>query len=182
MNSILATEAATAATVEKSSTLAPLESWAANERMRHVPTAEWMARKVDNDLRRRIEKLKASFSNLSSGDPRYPGVDNAFRGLCKALERLCEAAKARHNGTNHHNSDVHSRLETLLANSVAALRALEPTAFGRRYPYHFFDKSKAEPVYGALLAVIDHAEKVLTLVRTIDPDIDERLLESATAP
>ena len=176
MNSILATEAATAATVEKSSTLAPLESSNANERMRHVPTAEWMSRKLDGDLRRRIDIVLSSFLNLPASDPRHASVDVEFRGLCKSLERLTDAAKPqRHNGNNHQN-DLKARMETLLANAAASLRALEPTAFGRRNPYHFFEKSKAESVYAALLAVICHIERVITLVRTIDPGIDERLL------
>lgn len=147
--------------------------------MRHIPTADWMARKLDNDLRRRIDKLVSSFASVAPSDARHASTEAEFRGLCKALERLCEAARpsTRHNGNNHH--DLASRIETLLANGVAALRALEPTSFGRRNPYHAFDRSKAEPVYAALLAVIARVERVITIVRTIDPGIDERLLENS---
>ena len=180
MDSLLATEATdsatTVATVEKPGTLAPLETWTANERMRHVPSAEWMARKLDGDLRKRIEISLTSFSNIVAGDPRRDSAENEFRALCKSIEKLCDAAKNKHHNGNNHHGDVASRIETALANAVAALRALEPTAFGRRNPYHYFDRSKAEPVYAGLLAVIYHIEKTVTLVRTIDPDIDARLL------
>jgi hypothetical protein len=174
MNSILATEPATAATDEKRSTLPPLETWAANERMRHVPSAEWMARKVETDIRKRVDKVMPALLNLPGSDPRHTSLEAEFRSLCKALERLADAAKptARQNG-----HDLPSRIDSMLTMAAANLRSLEPTAFGRRNPYHAFDRSKAEPVYAALLMVFGHLERVITLVRAIEPGIDERLQE-----
>ena len=179
MNSILATEPAPVASEEKRTetrALPPLETAAANERMRHVPTAEWMARKVEADVRKRMETLLSVFTDLPSSDPRHATMEIEFRAFCRALERLLDCAKphARHNG---HNSDLPIKIDALLKDAAAALHSLEPTAFGRRNPYHLFERSKSEPVYGALLAVIAHLDRVLTLVRTVDSAIDERLLE-----
>ena len=174
MNSILATEPATVATDEKRSTLPPLETWAGNERMRHVPSPEWMARKIETDLRKRIEKVMPVFVNLHGSDPRHASLEFEFRSLSRALERLADAAKptARQNG-----HDLPARIETLLTMAASNIHSLEPTAFGRRNPYHAFDRSKAEPLYAALLAVFCHIDRVIMLVRAIEPGIDERLLE-----
>ena len=61
MNSILATEAT------KSSLL---ETWEGNERMRHIPSVDWMVRKVDTDIRSRIEKSMTPILGIPSEDPR----------------------------------------------------------------------------------------------------------------
>ena len=36
---------------------ARLETWSANEVMRHVPSLEWIVRKLDVDVRHRVETL-----------------------------------------------------------------------------------------------------------------------------
>lgn len=174
MNSILATEPATVATDETRKSLPPLETWAANERMRHVPTPEWMARKIESDLRKRVEKLLSVFVNIAVSDPRRASLEAEFRLLCRALERLADTAKptARQNG-----HDLPSRIDALLTMSAANIHSLESTPFGRRNPYNAFDRSKAEPLYAALLSVICHIDSVVRLVRAIDPGLDERLLE-----
>jgi hypothetical protein len=174
MNSILATEPAAVATDEKRSTLPPLETWATNERMRHVPSADWMARKVETDIRKRVDKVMPVLLSVPNADPRHASLETEFRSLCKALERLADAARptARQNG-----HDLPSRIDSMLTIAAANLHSLEPTAFGRRNPYHSFDRSKAEPVYASLLAVFAHLERVITLVRAIEPGIDERLQE-----
>ena len=45
-----ATEATTEKPAEKPSLM---ETWAANEVMRHVPSIDWIIRKLDEDVRRR---------------------------------------------------------------------------------------------------------------------------------
>ena len=42
---------------EKPATKPSLEVWGRNELMRHVPSLEWLAWKLDQDLRHRIDKL-----------------------------------------------------------------------------------------------------------------------------
>lgn len=173
MNSMLATEPTVTAEEKR---LAPptLETWANNERMRHVPPLDWMIRKVDVDLRGRIAKMTAAFSDLASADPRHSAIEAELRTLCRAIDRLSDAAKpSRHNGIN---ADLRTRIDNALTLAAGSLRSLESTPFGRRYPFHAFDRSKAEQVYGALLAVIAHVERFLPLIRVIDPNIDEQLL------
>ena len=168
MDSMLATEA-TVATEEKRVTPPALETWAGNERMRHVPPLDWMIRKVDVDLRQRILKLAAVFIALPASDPRHPAIDSELRLLGGAIDRLADVAKAsRH---NNNSGDLASRLDAALTNAVACLRSLESTPFGRRYPFHTGERSRSEAVYTSLLAVMCHVEKLVPLVREADPDV-----------
>lgn len=174
MNSMLANDATTE-TVEKRAPLPPLETWAGNDRMRHVPPVDWMIRKVDQDLRKRLAKLTTVFAGLASADPRHAAVESELRALCRSIECLADAAKpSRH---TQGASDLPSRIDALLTHAVSSLRSLEPTSFGRRYPSHTGERSKSEPVYAALLTVITRVEHLVPLMRAIDAGIDERLLE-----
>ncbi len=126
--------------------------------MRHIPPLDWIIRKTDVELRERIHKLTAVFATLSSSDPRYSAIDAELRVLGGAIDRLADAVKpSRHNGNG---SDLSSRLDAALTQAVSSLRSLESTPFGRRCPFHTGERSKSEPVYSALLAVMCHVERV----------------------
>jgi hypothetical protein len=170
MNSMLATDADEAAAARSS-----LETWAKNEPMRHVPSAEWMSWKVDQDLRRRIEILFNSFEGLGFDDPRRPAIENEFRALCRATDRLADSA--RHNRVNHPPHDLGDRIAWGLNQAVSSINSLDPHLIGRRYPFHTGERSKAECIYGSLLILIQHVGRVLTLIRTIDRNVDEQLLD-----
>lgn len=151
-----------------------LERLATNERMRHVMTAEWMVRKLDDDLRRRLDVVLAPLADLGSGDPRRESADGALVSLARSLERLCEAAKP-HSGTPHPPHDPVARVRAALNNAVSASRGVDASSFGRRAPFHNFDRSKSEPVYGCMLSVLSHYDRLVEAVRTIDNSIDEPL-------
>jgi hypothetical protein len=167
---MLATDAEEAAAGRSS-----LETWAKNEPMRHVPSAEWMSWKVDQDLRHRIDLLFGPFSSLSQDDPRRGALENEFRALCRAIDRLSDAA--RHTRNAHPPHDLGDRIAWGLNQAVSSINSLDPHLIGRRFPFHTGERSKAEPLYGALLVVIQHVERVLELVRGVDPRVDEHLLE-----
>jgi hypothetical protein len=167
MNSTLATEA-----TEKSITRSPLETWGKNERMRHIPPVEWLIEKVDGDLRRRIEKLYPSATRSASSET----IEGELRALCRAIDRLADTAKFSR-GANHAPSELGPRLTWALDHAVSCLRSLDANLFGRRYPFQTFERSKSELTYGALLVVIDHVHRLTTLIRLVDPQVDERLLE-----
>src|SRR6266478_1385770 len=138
MNSMLATDAEEAAAGRSL-----LETWARNEPMRHVPSAEWMAWKVDQDLRRRIEILFSPYSHLSSDDARRTPLENEFRALCRAIDRLSDAA--RHTRVNHPPHDLGDRIAWGLNQAVSSLNSLDPHLIGRRFPFHTGERSKGEP-------------------------------------
>jgi hypothetical protein len=153
-----------------------LETWGKNERIRHVPTIEWIVQKLEIDLRRRIGQLYESFTALPAGDSRWAAIEAEFRALCRSIDRLAEAA--RHGRvSNHAPAEIGARIDWEINHAISSLNSLDPTLFGRRYPFQAFERSKAEPIYGALLLVIDRVTRLTKIVRPIDPGIDERLLE-----
>ena len=153
-----------------------LETWGQNERMRHIPTTTWMIHKLEGDVRKRIEKLLASFGGIDPTDARHEPLDRALRSLCRAIDRLADAAR-HHRGNNHAPSDLGGRLMWALSQAVSGLGAIDASLFGRRYPFQTHERSKAEPVYGAFLNVLYQVERVTSAVRSTDPDIDEKLLD-----
>ncbi len=152
----------------------PLEVWAQNERMRHIPPVNWMIEKVDGDLRRRIEMEVSVFDSLASADPRHQPIDEALRGICDAFDDLAEAARHAR-GPLHPPAEIAHRIPWSINTALSALRSVDASMFGRRQPFHTFERSPAEAVYGALLVVIQQVERVVPLIREIDPAIDERL-------
>lgn len=166
MDSTLATEA------PKSSLL---ESWEGNERMRHVPTVDWMIRKIDVDARARIEKSMTPILGIPSEDPRRQRAEEELKAVCKALDRLAEVARHGHQGG--WQGDLPHRIEAALDHAVENLRSLDADLIGRRYPFQTFERSKSEPLYAALLVVLRVVERLIPLARAIEPDLDERLME-----
>jgi hypothetical protein len=143
--------------------------------MRHVPSAEWMSWKVDQDLRRRIELLFTPYMTLAHEDPRRGPLESELRALCRAIDRLADVA--RHNRNHHQPQDLGERIASSLSQAVSNLDSLDPHLIGRRFPFQSAERSKAEPLYAALLVVIQHVGRVLTLVRAVDPNVDEHLLD-----
>lgn len=170
MNGIVATEVPEKAVVK---TL--LETWGKNERLRHIPPIEWILQKVDGDLRRRIGLLHASFAALPPDDSRWPAMEAQFRALCRALDRLSDIARHGRSATQP-PAELGARIDWSINAAVANLRSVDPTLFGRRYPFQTFERSKAEPLFAALLVIIDLTYRMIPAVRAIDPAIDEQLL------
>lgn len=153
-----------------------LEQWSQNERMRHVPALATMADKLDHDLRRRIERLWLPYSDLPASDPRHPALEAEFRALCRSLERISLVA-VRHRGALHPPNELGTRIGWLVSHAVQCLSSADAETFGRRFPFHTFERSNAEPLWAAMLSTIQHVQKLTDLVREIEPDIDERMYE-----
>lgn len=146
-----------------------LEEHAANEVMRHIPSASWIADKLDGDLRRRIETLCAACGGNPAGDA-------ALTALAHALDRLADVSKhIRSNG--HGPNEPVQKLRWSLNHALSCLWLIDAATFGRRAPFHHFEKSKSEIVYGAFLVVIDRLHRLTQAARTIDAGIDEHLWE-----
>jgi hypothetical protein len=139
--------------------------------MRHIPPIGWISEKLDGDLRRRVEKLCAALEGRVT-----PEAENQLRALCRALDRVADSAKhIRSNG--HGPNDALQKVRWSMNHAVSCVRLVDPVAFGRRGPFHHFEKSKAESLYGAFLIVIDHIHRLTDVLRTIEPAIDEHLCE-----
>ena len=167
MTSTVATEIPQAPTPSKTY----LETWGKNERMRHIAPIAWIVRKVDGDLRRRIDIACASYDTLSDRSAAEPPMT----ALCRSLDRLADVAK--HGRQAQHSVDMTSKIHEALGHAVTNLNSLDDSLFGRRYPFQTLERSKAEPLIGALLIVIQALERVVVALRKLDPGLDERLLE-----
>lgn len=162
------------ATVLKPSTPSRLESWAANERMRHVPSVDWLIWKVDVDLRARLDKLLSSFESAPIDAPQRAHMDADLRALCRALDRLADVA--RHSRINGQTGELRQRVVLALNTAVNNLKTLDASLVGRRFPFQTFERSKSEPLYGALLMALDYMQRLISHARIVDLNLDERLL------
>lgn len=179
MEQQLATESHTESEVvpvTKPASPSPLETWASNERMRHVPHVDWLAWKVDVDLRGRIDKLLWAFESAPADAPARALMDGDLRSLIRALDRLADVARHAARGVNGHYNDPRHRVTAALNNAVSSLRSLDASLVGRRFPFHTFERSKSEPLYGALLMALDYTNRLTSHARLVDLDLDERLL------
>jgi hypothetical protein len=153
-----------------------LESHAENERMRHIPPLAWMVQKLDLDLRRRIEKLWLPYSDLPASDPRHAPLEAEIRALCRAIDRISSIAR-HHRGNPHPPNDLGSRVTWTINQAVGNLAGVDAETFGKRFPFQTFERSNSEPLWAAMLSVIQHIQKLVPMIREIEPDIDERLYE-----
>ena len=144
--------------------------------MRHIPSVAWITQKVDVDVRRRTEKLAAAYAKAPSDHPLRSEIDEVFRCFCRALDRLADIARHTR-GNGHPPNDLGSRLSWTISHAVSHLNTVDPGTFGRRFPVQTFERSKAEPLYAALLVVLQQLEQLTELMRAVDPGVDERLLE-----
>lgn len=154
-----------------------LEQWPNNERMRHVPTLAWAIEKLDLDIRRRLDKLLVPWSDVHSSDPRHAPIEAELRAVCRALDRVAAVAHRGRGGHHHPPNDLAHRVRWSLDHAIQNLQSTDADTFGRRFPMQTFERSNAEPLWGALLSVIQHVQKLVPLIREVEPDIDERLYE-----
>ena len=169
----LATEQPDIPAAEPHEHLSLLERWSENERMRHIPPVPWLVDKLDHDLRRRIDLLW----NVYANDPHHAEAEKELRGLCRSLDRVADVAKRTRGNHHHPPTELGQRLRWALNHAVSMLNAIDPQTFGHRFPFQTFERSNAEPLWAAMLSVIEHVRRLTELLRLVDPGLDERLYE-----
>lgn len=174
---MLATEEQNPTTPERTSRGSLLEHWPQNERMRHIPTIATMVDKLDRDLRRRIEQLWMPYADLPFTDQRHQTLELEFRALCRAIDRISDVARRFHRGHPHPPNELGSRIQWTINQAVASLNSVDLDTFGRRFPVQTFERSNSEVLWAAMLNVIQHVQRIVPIIREIEPDIDERLYE-----
>jgi hypothetical protein len=163
-------------TLEKPKAPSLLESWAGNERMRHISPIEVLRQRLEGPMRTRIETLLSSCGGARDL-PEGVGIEleRELRDLCRALDRVTEAARSSR-PSGHAPPDLAGKIAHAMQNAITSLRAVDGELYGRRYPFQTLERSKAEPLAGSMLVVGEHLRRLTRLVQTIDPDIDEKLL------
>jgi hypothetical protein len=171
-----ATDQPPVALTERGARSPHIETWSENDRLRHIPSIDWIVQKLDGDLRRRIEILWLPYSDLAASDPRHAPLEAEFRSLCRSLERLADVAR-RGRGAAHPPVELGGRIRWTVDHAVSALSSVDPKTFGHRFPFHTFERSSGEPLWAAMLRIIEQVKQLTTLVRDIEPDVDEKLYE-----
>lgn len=155
---------------------AHLEVWSQTEQMRHIPPMTVLIDKLEHDIRRRVDHLYHSFAGLDHHDPHRPQIETELRALCRWIDRVGEVAR-RPRGHQHPPNDLGARIGWAISHAVQSLHAANTDTFGRRLPFQHHERSNAEPLRAALLAVIQHVQRLQELIRQVDPRIDEKLYE-----
>ncbi|HEX8169487.1 MAG TPA: hypothetical protein VF824_02980 [Thermoanaerobaculia bacterium] len=153
-----------------------LETWSDNERMRHIPDVQSIVQKLDGDVRKRIDKLYAVYAALPGDDPRHAPIEQELRALCRAIDLVADIAR-RPRGNTSAPHELGQRIQWAINHAVGNLTGSDAHTFGRRLPFQTFERSNAEPLWAAMLRVIQHVQRLVPLIREIDPGIDERLYE-----
>jgi len=154
-----------------------LETWSLNERMRHIPPVSWMIQKLDGDLRRRIDLLWGAWAKVAADDPVHAGYEKELRALTRSLDRVATVARRSHANHQHPPVELGAKLHWSVNHTMSTLNAVDAETFGRRFPFHTFERSNGEPLWAAMLAVIEHVHRLTELARTVDRGIDERMYE-----
>ena len=163
-------------TPEKPKGTSLLEIWSSNERMRHVSPIEVLRQRLDGMMRTSIERLLASYASARDlPESVRTQLEHELRELSRAIDRVCETARTIR-PAGHAPSELGARIGHAMQNAVASLKAVDGELYGRRYPFQTLERSKAEPLEASLLVIGEHVRRLTRLIRTIDPDIDEKLL------
>ncbi len=173
MNDTVATEAVVSTPESRPQPL-PLETVETNAKMRHIPSLDWMIEKLERTLHERLELVIGAIQGHDSDPALRMEIQSCLRSTGRAFEKLCETVRP---GRSHHadSHDPIAYVRTTHVAAVAALRGLDASIFGRREPFHHFDRSRSECIYGAVLSTMVHTDRIVDLVRKFAPSIDERL-------
>ena len=87
------------------------------------------------------------------------------------------AIARHHRGNPHPPNELGSRIGWTISQTVGSLTAADADTFGKRFPFQTFERSNGEPLWAAMLSVISHVQKLVPMVREIEPDIDEQLYD-----
>lgn len=151
-----------------------MEEQRQNEVMRHIPTLARTRERIGKSYRSTAEKLYSSAYQRGEATP--ADVENGFRSLARCIEKFSESI--RHTRINGHNQqqEMGKRLSIAFDQAVLALDSIREDEYGRRAPFHLFDRSHAETIFASVLMIGVHLERLIALVGRIDPDLNERLL------
>ena len=157
-----------------------METVGHTEEMRHIPPLQLIIQKLDSEVRTRIEILySSSFESAAALDSATVNqLETRFRQICRWLERLGELARGKRPHLNH-DFNLRSRVRSALGFAIESLRGFDATQFRRRQPFHYFERSRAECIYGAFLMVSGELDRLTVLATAIDPDLAAKLSESA---
>lgn len=153
-----------------------MEDARTTDRMRHIPSLEYLTGYVNERFRQRVDLFyQCAFGTAHENRDLEHEIESRLRKFIGALVDLSTAAGKP--GKTHHQDHLRVALESVLNETVDALRSIEPDLFGRRQPFNRFPRSRWEPVYSCFLAAHSRLDDLLPLVSELDPDAAMKMLE-----
>lgn len=146
------------------------------DRMRHLPSLEKLISKVDEGFRRQIDLYyQSAFGSAHEDRDLEHEIESRLRRFLQTLADL--SAAAGRPARAHEQEHLRVAMESVLDETVAALRSIEPDRFGRRQPFNRFPRSRWESIVSTYLAARYRLDSLLPLISTLDPDAPMKLLE-----
>ncbi|MDX1583491.1 MAG: hypothetical protein R3338_07825 [Thermoanaerobaculia bacterium] len=146
------------------------------DRMRHIPSLDYLISYVDQRFRQRADLYyQSAFGTAHEDRDLEHEIEQQLRSFIGALVDISVAAGKP--AKSHKQDHLRVALESVLDETVDALRSIEPEQFGRRAPADQFDRSRAEPIFSRFLAATSRLNDLLPMVRDLDPDAPMKLLE-----
>jgi hypothetical protein len=156
--------------------MASMEDPTTTDPMRHLPSLGGLIRKVDEGFRRRADLYyQSAFGSAHEDRDLEHEIENKLRNFTRSLARF--ASTAGRSAGPQEQDHLRVALETALNESVAALRSIDETRYGRRQPYNRFERSRWERIFSGYLEANCRLEELLPLVERLDADVRMKLME-----
>jgi hypothetical protein len=153
-----------------------MEDPTTTDSMRHLPSLEALIRKVDEGFRRRADLYyQSAFGSAHEDRDLEHEIEAKLRNFTRSLARF--AAVAGRQASPQEQDHLRVALEKALNESVAALRSIDETRYGRRQPYNRFERSRWERIFSNYLEANCRLEELLPLVERLDADVRMKLLD-----
>lgn len=149
--------------------------------LRHVPPREVVVRRLDVEFRRKLTILWDSVAALDqpSDTDLHAAFEDRVRYIIRWLDRLAHLARGPYNPPH---GNLREQLLAAVDGAVSAVNATDANAFRRRTPFHLFDRSRGELIYGAFVVIESAIASLTEQLSRIDPSLYEKLLNGDAAP
>lgn len=141
--------------------------------MRHILRVDFLADKVESDLRRRALIVAAVIADRANGlesESATAKLRAATKWMCRVTARLNHKALVNTEGVP---------LDVAIGNgfhaAAEALRHTNAEIFRRRAPFHHFCTSESESVFAFILSAASLVEEAAQTMMRVDPSLCEAL-------
>jgi antitoxin component HigA of HigAB toxin-antitoxin module len=150
-----------------------LENRLQNEKMRHVPSIEFMLDRIEREYARQL-RIVAEAIEEAFDAPERAAAETELLAACRWMIRAAECAT--HSKLHPHPpAALHNAVAEYVRVTVEALQRIDGELFRRRMPYHRFERSEGEAVYLSFTAISFHLQRAIETVSRFDRAIYEKL-------
>ena len=149
--------------------------------MRHVPPLDDIIERIDGKIRVRLTTIASIAERI--GDENHP-LQRMVKSACRQVCHIAEVARHRTHGHANGNGSLTQSVNHSLTVALEALRAVDRSVYGRRMPFHRFERSECEEIYAAVVAVSSIIEEAIPVALEHDASAWDTFFtaESSKAP